>query len=314
MTISAAIDLFLADRELRGCTQKTIFGYKMFLDMFASYCGGLGIMDCSLLDVGVVNGYQLYLLRKKNGNNGVSGLSRSTVRTYVRHVKVFLTYCFESGLIISNISLLVRLPRPDKRAIEILSDGAIKIIMENLDDGSAFALRNRIIILLMLDCGLRMMEVVGLKREDVHVTDSYLMVLGKGNKTRVVPVGNRVRNLLSDYMSLPMWKDAKHGYFLLHKSGRPITGSVVKSLCFRLKRGTGIKKLHPHLFRHTFATNYLLGGFGDVYELSRILGHSEVRTTERYLHIASYYEVIRRRGRDSYFDRLESGKGAEKND
>jgi integrase/recombinase XerC/integrase/recombinase XerD len=304
MTVNDAVDLFIADRELRGCTQKTVVDYKLFLDMFVSYCKGVGVIDCSLLGVNTVNGYQLYLLRKKNGNNGVSGLSRSTVRTYVRHVKVFLSYCFDNGLITTDISSSIRLPRPDKTVIEILSDNDIKMIMENLDRGNVFDLRNRIIILLMLDCGLRMMEVAGLRRGDVHMSEGYLTVLGKGNKSRVVPMGNKVKNLLADYMDLPSWRMSEHDCFLLHKSGRPITGSVIKSLCYRLKRSTGIKRLHPHLFRHTFATNYLLGGFGDIYELSRILGHSEVGTTERYLHIASYYEVIRRRGRDSYFDRL----------
>ena len=91
-------------------------------------------------------------------------------------------------------------------------------------------------------------------------------------------------------------------YFFLSKGRRPVTNACIGSLMLRLKKRTGIARLHAHLFRHTFATNFLVHGLGDVYELSRILGHSEIRVTESYLQLASYYTIIEKRRKLSYMD------------
>lgn len=156
----------------------------------------------------------------------------------------------------------------------------------------------------MIDCGLRLSETVGIKTDDINFEKGYIKVLGKGRKERIVPVGLKVRRQLLAYTYKRRAADAPEDdkYFFLSKNRKPITGGCIASLMCRLKKKTGITRLHAHLLRHTFATNFLVHRLGDVYELSRILGHSEIRTTEMYLQLASYYTIIEKSRRQTYLD------------
>ena len=118
-------------------------------------------------------------------------------------------------------------------------------------------------------------------------------------KGRIVPIGERVTNDLRDYQRA---RGDAHEKFFLTKNFAPITNGCVHSLMRRLKKRTGITRIHAHLFRHTFATNFLVHGLGDVYELSRLLGHGEIKTTEKYLQLASYYTIMQKRKKLSYLD------------
>lgn len=168
---------------------------------------------------------------------------------------------------------------------------------------SEIGLRNRVLICLLLDCGLRLSEAVGLKSENINFEKGYIKVFGKGRKERIIPAGLKLRRMMITYVHKRRAADATADkYFFLTGKGKPITNGGVNSFLRRLKIRTGIARLHAHLFRHTFATNFLIHGLGDVYELSRILGHSEIRTTEKYLQLASYYTIIEKRGKLSYLD------------
>jgi len=145
---------------------------------------------------------------------------------------------------------------------------------------------------------------VGLKTADINFEKGYIKVLGKGRKERIVPVGLKVRRLMMSYVHKRRAPDApeQDKYFFMTKQSKPVTMHCISSLMGRLKKRTGIARLHAHLFRHTFATNFLVYGLGDVYELSRILGHSQIQVTEKYLQLASYYTIIEKRKRLSYLD------------
>ena len=150
------------------------------------------------------------------------------------------------------------------------------------------------------------MRIAGIKTSDVNFDKGYLNVMGKGRKGRIVPIGLKVRRSMLAYVYKRRSADDPESdrYFFLGRSRKPMTPDGIASLISRLKERTGIARLHAHLFRHTFATNYLVHSLGDVYELSRLLGHSDIRTTEVYLHLASYYTIIQRRGRKTYLDTL----------
>jgi integrase/recombinase XerC/integrase/recombinase XerD len=90
--------------------------------------------------------------------------------------------------------------------------------------------------------------------------------------------------------------------FFLNKNRKPLKSEAVKTLMGRLKKRASIPRLHAHLFRHTYATNFLINQLGDIYELSRLLGHTETKTTEVYLSTASYYAIIANKRRKTYLD------------
>jgi integrase/recombinase XerC/integrase/recombinase XerD len=302
VTLQDSLDLFLVEQELRGNTPKTIYNYTLMVGLFFTYLETQKIFV--MLDVSViaVKSYQLYLLRKKNNNDVSKNLSLHSVRTYLRHVKVFLLFCYQNSLLEKDVSLEIHLPKASRPLIEILSDEEIQTLIDCFSEDTEICLRNKCIIYLMLDCGLRLSEAALLRFADLHINEHYALVFGKGRKERIVPLGAQVCAVLTEYLGKRYATNLEA--LFLTEDHLPLTRGVVTCLCFRLKKKSGIKRLHPHLLRHTFATNFLIAGLGDIYELSRILGHSAVAITERYLHIASYYMILRKRGVKSYIDTL----------
>ena len=141
----------------------------------------------------------------------------------------------------------------------------------------------------MLDCGLRVSELCGLKVEDAHLDQGYLKVLGKGNKERLVPIGK------SCEASLRRWRDrfrmefevVERPFMFLAANGKPLTIASLEKTVKRAASYAGIPRIHCHLLRHTFATNYLVRGVGDPLRLQQMLGHTSLEMVRRYVAIAN---------------------------
>jgi integrase/recombinase XerC/integrase/recombinase XerD len=305
MTLKNAFDSFILDQRLRGNTEKTIRGYQGFLTRFIDWQAANGVIDLAELSLQNIQQYQLYINTKPAERNGGEKLTKRSVQTYMRHIKVFLTFCFEEGFHLEPLHQKIKLPKAERPVIEILTDEEIAAILKTFG-GTENEKRNRALILILLDCGLRLSEVVGIKICDINFSRGYIMVNGKGRKGRIVPIGERVTHDMKEYQQLR--NRAEHEKFFLTKNFAPMTSGCIHSLMRRLKKRTGIKRIHAHLFRHTFATNFLVHGLGDVYELSRLLGHSEIKVTEKYLQLASYYTIMQNRKKLSYLDYRENSQ------
>jgi integrase/recombinase XerC/integrase/recombinase XerD len=303
LTLENAFDSFILEQRLRGNTDKTILSYRGILKNFISWLHLQSISKMNELLLVHVQQYQLYINDKPAERGGNTKLSKRSIQTYMRHIRSFLTYCYDEGFLTEALHQRLRLPKAEKPTIEILTDDEVEEILSTFSK-SELGLRNRSLICLMLDCGFRLSEVVGIKTENINFEKGYIKVLGKGRKERIVPVGLKVRRMMLAYVHKRRAADeaSDDKYFFLSKNRKPISNECVSSLMGRLKKRTGITRLHAHLFRHTFATNFLVHGLGDVYELSRILGHGEMRTTELYVQLASYYTIIEKRRKLSYLD------------
>ncbi len=139
--------------------------------------------------------------------------------------------------------------------------------------------------MLLLDTGLRIVELVNLKMDDVHMDEGYLKVMGKGRKERIVPVGEFVKMRLCHYINniRPEHVGSGNDRLFLSRGGKPVTVNTIKLIFTRLAKSSGVNRLHPHLCRHTFAINYLLNG-GDIFSLEDILGHTTLDMVSHYLH------------------------------
>ena len=305
MTLTTALDSFILDQRLKGNTSKTIEGYRWFIGRFIDWLACEDITYVRDLVLMHVHGYQLYIDSKPADNRKKQGLSKRTVQTYMRHVKVFLTFCHSEEFLAEPLHLKMKLPKAERPAIEILSAEELGIIF-NAFSKSEMGLRNRALITLLVDSGLRRSEASGLLTENINFERGYVKVLGKGRKERIIPIGLTVRRAMIAYVHKRRMADYPEddAYFFLSKERKPLTSACIAHLMRRLKDKTGITRLHAHLFRHTFATNFLIHGLGDVYELSRILGHSEIKVTEGYLQLASYYTIIEKRKKLSYLDSI----------
>lgn len=157
---------------------------------------------------------------------------------------------------------------------------------------SRLSLRNKCFVALMLDCGLRRGEVPRLNVGDVNIKSRTLLINGKGTKQRIVPIGELTLNLLRSYKQKFLTCAADCSPFFLDRSGNRCTNNLMKQVFQELKTVSGIERLHPHLLRHTFATYYLADG-GDLETLRLIPGHSNIQTTQMYLHLAFNLKLSR---------------------
>lgn len=213
-------------------------------------------------------------------------ISDTSAATYARAIKRFLKYCFNEGYLNTDITKNVKLPKNDQRMIMPLSQDEIDVLYEKLLDGEC-GLRNVAMMYLMLDCGLRRSEVVKLNISDVDFDNNYIRIQkSKNRKSRVVPLSENARTYIGYYSdTINVIPEDKNALFLDRHHKNRITNNSVELVFQKVKVMTNIK-VYPHLFRHTFATSFILGG-GNLEILRILLGHSSYNVTQQYLHIAN---------------------------
>jgi len=196
-------------------------------------------------------------------------------------------------LILDNPAILLKPPKVPQKVTTTLNDQEIRTILNVFNTRIALDMRNKAIFTLLLDTGIRLGELVSLKMEYLHLSEGYFKVCGKGNKERVIPIGNNAQRSLHGYLfryrSTPVHLGIDNVF--LTASGTPMTVNSAKLLFHRLGKKTGVVRLHAHLCRHTFATRFLING-GDVFSLQQILGHSTLEMVRHYVNLAASHVMI----------------------
>ena len=276
MTIQTAFDSFMIDQQIKGNSSKTLKYYDTDIGMFLAFMG----QDFRLDELTFKQLQQYYMFTVERS------LSSTTVQSYIRAVRVFLSWCYREDYLQMDFTTKFRLPKAKRKTIDILTDNEVKILFKVLaEHRTVLRLRDRCICALMLDSGLRKGEVVTLATSRLHVVEGYAIVDGKGNKQRSVPLGLFTRKCIMQYLSKRPDCERQDAFFLTN-NGSPITDNTVKQMFHRLKEDTLIPRIRPHLLRHTFATRFLENG-GDIYTLQQILGHSSLEMVKKYVHLTS---------------------------
>ena len=284
--------MFMQEQKFRGNSKETISYYKICLNMFMDYCGR--DLDIDDLDIILFKSYQLYLSESKD-------IKRVSVRTYSRAVRVFYRYLYFEDIIDININKL-KLIKADKEVIMPLTDIEVKQLLNSFEPLTFLGERDKLMCMLMLDCGLRRGEVVKLKLSDIDKSKRTMIINGKGSKQRIVPFGKTVKNQLMRYLALRTEKPCYSDSLFLTIEREPITSNAIKMLFQRLKISSGISRLYPHLLRHTFATNYIIQG-GNLEVLRVLLGHSSISITQIYIQLAAQMQLLNNKF-DSHLDTL----------
>ena len=155
--------------------------------------------------------------------------------------------------------------------------------------------RNKSIIELLYSCGLRVSELTEINISDIFKSESLLKVLGKGNKERFVPMSDQAKNFLNEYISYERnGVKVKRGYediLFLNNRGKKLTRVMIYNIIEETRKKVGIKKkISPHTLRHSFATHLLENG-AEIVSIQKMLGHSSITTTERYLHVSKKHLI-----------------------
>ncbi len=272
MTIQQALTEFQIEQQIRGNTPKTIQYYSLSVGLYARFAG----FDTPLQEITLnsLRAYYLHLLERN--------ISSTTIQTYIRALRSFLTWCYQQEYILVNLSEKFRLPKAQRKAIDVLTDSEVRRLLFCFNLRYLVHLRNYCMCSLMLDSGLRLHEVVTLTMEHTHLPEGYIIVDGKGNKQRVVPLGMNTRKFLFRYLSRRPGCASTDRVFLMSNL-QPVTDATLRQMFRKLKKRSGIPRLRAHLLRHTFATRYLENG-GDMYALQQILGHTSLEMVKKYVH------------------------------
>lgn len=295
MTLEDAYREFIETKKLAGCAPKTITDYSSFVGMYVRYVGPT--IDVGNLTPQMTNDYILNV-REQN-------LSKSTRSTYIRNMKIFLRWIEKECNLDVNVKKIY-VPKAGRALPHIYSSTEIMQIFQAIESNEEWIVkRNRAAIALMLDSGLRQSEVCYLQLNDINFNTNIITVVGKGDKMRLVPLGNIAKALIIQYMQIQPYCGQT---FFTSKEGYPLTQDALKHILYKLSTKLPFT-VSSHRLRHNFATNYCLDqyrefGKVDIYTLMVIMGHNDIKTTEIYLHHAK--EILAAEQHVSHLDKLVS--------
>lgn len=229
---------------------------------------------------------------------GLDGISKKTLLNYHVGLSALWSWAVGEGFAVENIVRRVERPTPEKPAIEPLSQEDVKAMLGVIASSRSYARpgkresshslpdaeRNRAIILLLLDTGIRSSELCNLKLGQLDLQNQRIKVMGKGSKERSVPFSARTGKALWRYISARP-DDSAGSLVFVTRQGESLDRDRLYHLINAIGERAGVQNARPHRFRHTFAINYLRNG-GDPYSLQMMLGHSTMEMVRRYLALA----------------------------
>ncbi|HQH59984.1 MAG TPA: site-specific tyrosine recombinase XerD, partial [Bacteroidales bacterium] len=221
------------------------------------------------------------------------GLESSTLARIISGIRAFYKFLQEEEIIEDNPAEQLDTPKLTRKLPEILSIEEIEQILSVIDLSKFEGHRNKAIIEVLYGCGLRVSELINLKIMDYFIDESILRVIGKGDKERYVPIGSKAKNALYYYIEYsrphyPMITQYQQ-YIFLNRRGRKLTREMIFIIVKDCAAKAGIQKnVHPHTFRHSFATHLVENG-ADLFAVQEMLGHSSITTTEIYTHVSMSY-------------------------
>lgn len=293
MTLFEALEIFLYKKQVAGVSSGTVKNYRVTLNLFIQFCGP--DMPCGGLELQTVESYSLRLY---------STVSRGTAASYIRNIRIFLRWLdrFEE---LAFDPVDIQVPKSPKKQIHLYTDSELHLIFDMADCSvSWIAARNRALLALMIDSGLRQGEACRLRYDCIDRERKVMKVTGKGAKDRTVSLGDMSLIFLDEYLRVCPYLD--NVFVFVDRRGNRISENAVRLFVYRLQQQLSFP-LSSHKLRHNYATNYCIDhikqtGKSDVYDLSILMGHESIETTKRYEHFA--HELIAAENHISHLDHV----------
>ena len=278
------------ERRLEG---NTINSYWYDLEKYTKYL----VEDLNITNIDKIKRFDinsfLSSLNFYNKKNNRIQYRESSVSRYVSSIKGFHTYLLDQEIISKDPSEKITSPKIKKKIPEILSVKEIDLIVKSISLNKSNDYRDRAIISLLYSSGIRISELMKLKLIDINIQNSILSIIGKGDKQRIVPVGEKALDHLlyyiNDYRILFVKKKNSMGYLFLNNRGGALSRMGIWNIVKKRVMESSINKnITPHIFRHSFATHLIEGG-ADLIAVQQMLGHSDITTTQIYTHLDKTY-------------------------
>jgi len=266
------VEAFLLDRKARGYSKGTIYFYKMKLQLFNNYCNIHQLNEIQQISPTFIRSYLLNLENTSHNPGGIHACYRA--------LKTFLKwYAIENDLDNwDNPIDKVKVKNPNNQPLNPVDIEAVRAILDTCRQ-SVVDIRDRAIILMLLDTGMRISELLALEHENINPTTGVIQILhGKGGKFRTVYIGRKTRNALRRYLS----KTTKEGKLFITDYGEPATYTTIRDMLKRRAEKASVDTPTPHQFRRYFALSMLRNGV-DIFTLQLLMGHSDLQILRRYL-------------------------------
>ncbi|MFV1884978.1 MAG: tyrosine recombinase XerC [Balneola sp.] len=271
----------------RNSSPHTIISYENDLTTFLNFCASQFESDPEQVDVQLIT---RLIIRLWLGELSDSGLSKSSIARKVAALRSFFKYAFKRGYITKNPAHLLVVPKKDKTLPKTVTSEDMERMLENVNIEHTRGLQDRAILEVFYGTGIRVSELVGLNLTDVDLRSGQITVQGKGNKERIVPLGNTARDILKDFMSKRKElygsrtdSDARKALFLAASGQRAYVRAVRYMVEKYLTRESEVTQKSPHVLRHSFATHMLNNG-ADIRLIKEFLGHANLAATQVYTH------------------------------
>jgi integrase/recombinase XerC/integrase/recombinase XerD len=275
----AALAGYDRDLRTRGAAERTRRAYGVDLAAFTTWAkaGRLSPGDLRHRDV-----------RRYAASLSGAGKASTTVARHLASIRGFYDFLVRTEQIGGNPAELVSSPKRPQKLPQVLTGEQMRALLQGIPAQAPLELRDRAMFELAYSCGLRCEEIVNLDIDSFDFEEDQLRVLGKGSKTRLLPVGEPARKAVERYLQRgrrPLADDPRERALFLSKSGRRLSNSdVTRRLRIWVANVSSIGGVSPHSLRHSFATHLLEGG-ADLRTIQELLGHSSISTTQVYTRV-----------------------------
>jgi integrase/recombinase XerD len=279
ISMSELLKRFLNNCEIRGLTYKTIKTYKEFTIRLINYMENvLNIYNIKKIDIDIIEIYIEYLNKERK-------ISKISINSTIRNVKPYFKFLQERGFIKNNPFDGINLLRVDKkRKINTLKNEQVLAILNKIDSSGFIGNRDRLIIEILYGTGIRIDETMSLKIKDLNFEEHYFYIeSSKNREDSFVPIPKSMIKSLKKYMTIWLYDFSEDDYLFPNLYGKKLSPhTFANSLKIYVKEAEINIPVYPHLFRHSFAINYLMNG-GDTASLRRMLRQKDLRVVEEYL-------------------------------
>ena len=226
-----------------------------------------------------------YLANRK----GTDGLAASSLRIELIALKIFFRWLSARKMIGGDPADAILPPRVEQWLPDTLNETEVRRLLESVQGAEPLDLRDRAMLETFYSSGLRVSEVTGARLECLSLEEGWIRVTGKGNKTRLIPVGQAANDAIARYLSAArptLVKPKTQSFVFLNRNGGKLTTARVWQIVKERAALAGFdaEKVYPHLLRHSFATHLLHGG-ADLRVIQEMLGHADISTTQNYTHV-----------------------------
>ena len=265
----------------RGLSDHYQLSTRLSLEAFSKWCSAtLGISAAAEITRAHLTDFL--------GHRKRLGFATSSIKLVVVAIKVFFRWLQSRNKISADPAALLPLPRLEQYLPETLNEQQIEQLLNALPDHGPLTGRNRAIFEVLYACGIRVAELCGARIEDLDLDTRIIRVTGKGDKTRVIPVGSKAADALHLYLNRErpeLVRKWTRSHLFLSVRGKALTPDRIWQLVKETARMAGLEQnVYPHLLRHSFAT-HLLGNGADLRIIQELLGHSDISTTQIYTHV-----------------------------